>query len=129
MPTLNPCLTCGACCAYYRASFYWAEADDTPGGTVPVQMTSQLNDFRIFMKGTNGPKPRCIALLGTIGEGVRCTIYEQRASVCRDFPFSWSNFEHNPRCDTARRAWGLDPLSPDFVYDGHPSTPPLPKAA
>ena len=24
----NPCIECGACCAYYRASFYWAEADE-----------------------------------------------------------------------------------------------------
>ena len=33
---VHPCLSCGACCAHFRASFYWAEADDqTPGG-VPV---------------------------------------------------------------------------------------------
>ncbi|EEX7666747.1 YkgJ family cysteine cluster protein, partial [Escherichia coli] len=23
----NPCMTCGACCAFFRVSFYWAEAD------------------------------------------------------------------------------------------------------
>ena len=23
----NPCITCGACCAYFRASFYWTEAE------------------------------------------------------------------------------------------------------
>ncbi|EGR9493162.1 YkgJ family cysteine cluster protein, partial [Escherichia coli] len=22
----NPCMTCGACCAFFRVSFYWAEA-------------------------------------------------------------------------------------------------------
>ncbi|EFG2122847.1 YkgJ family cysteine cluster protein, partial [Escherichia coli] len=21
----NPCMTCGACCAFFRVSFYWAE--------------------------------------------------------------------------------------------------------
>ena len=26
--SLNPCVTCGACCAHFRVSFYWAEADD-----------------------------------------------------------------------------------------------------
>ncbi|EAX0008081.1 YkgJ family cysteine cluster protein, partial [Salmonella enterica] len=25
MSVLNPCMTCGACCAYFRVSFYWAE--------------------------------------------------------------------------------------------------------
>ena len=29
---VNPCLSCGACCAFYRASFYWSEAAGvTPG--------------------------------------------------------------------------------------------------
>ncbi|MBR7358785.1 YkgJ family cysteine cluster protein, partial [Klebsiella pneumoniae] len=26
MSDINPCMTCGACCAYFRVSFYWAEA-------------------------------------------------------------------------------------------------------
>ncbi|OZZ73507.1 zinc/iron-chelating domain-containing protein, partial [Klebsiella pneumoniae] len=26
MSEINPCMTCGACCAYFRVSFYWAEA-------------------------------------------------------------------------------------------------------
>ncbi len=129
MPSPNPCLTCGACCAYYRASFYWGEGDDAPEGTVPVRMTEKLNDFRIYMKGTNGPQPRCIALFGTIGAGVRCSIYDLRASVCRDFPYSWSNGIKNERCDAARRVWGLLPLEPDSVFDDRPTTPRLPKAA
>ncbi|HCB0868544.1 TPA: YkgJ family cysteine cluster protein, partial [Klebsiella pneumoniae] len=24
MSEINPCMTCGACCAYFRVSFYWA---------------------------------------------------------------------------------------------------------
>ncbi|ELS8655369.1 YkgJ family cysteine cluster protein, partial [Escherichia coli] len=28
MYNLNPCMTCDAYCAFFRASFYWAEADD-----------------------------------------------------------------------------------------------------
>jgi Fe-S-cluster containining protein len=107
----SPCVSCGACCAYYRASFYWSEADDAPGGTVPVGLTEKLNDFRRVMRGTSQKDPRCVALLGTIGQAVRCSIYEQRSSVCRDFPVSWEQGVHNERCDQARLAWGLPPLA------------------
>ncbi|HGC1012017.1 TPA: YkgJ family cysteine cluster protein, partial [Escherichia coli] len=24
MSNPNPCITCGACCAFFRVSFYWA---------------------------------------------------------------------------------------------------------
>ncbi len=135
----NPCISCGACCAYYRASFYWAEADETLGGTVPIELTEKLNDFRRVMKGTSRKSPRCIALLGEIGKSVRCSIYEQRASVCRDFDLSWLNGVHNERCDQARIAWGLEPLpapvaQPDQGSDEPKRTTPrrrpgLPRAA
>lgn len=111
--TLHPCLTCGACCAYFRASFYWAEGNDVEGGTVPVELTDKLNDFMRVMKGTNSPTPRCIALQGTIGERIWCSVYEQRSSVCREFPVAWENGEPHDRCDKARAAWGLPPLTPD----------------
>lgn len=108
----NPCLECGACCAYYRASFYWAEADDVTEGGVPVAMTNRLNDFRRVMKGTDRNIPHCIALMGIIGKLVHCAIYEQRSSICREFPAAWENGQPNERCDKARAAWGLAPLSP-----------------
>jgi len=125
METTNPCLTCGACCACYRASFYWAEADDAPSGTVPVEMTDKMNDFRRMMKGTGGSNPRCIALMGVIGERVYCAIHERRSSVCRDFPVAWENGEPNPRCDAARLRWGMEPLKPPVREnpDGFPSLP------
>jgi hypothetical protein len=106
----NPCLGCGACCAFYRASFYWSEGDDAPGGTVPVACTEKMDDFRRAMIGTSGSTPRCVALLGTVGESVRCTIYDVRSSVCREFEPSWSGGVRNERCDRARAAWGLPPL-------------------
>jgi Fe-S-cluster containining protein len=65
------------------------------------------------MKGTCKPKPRCESLEGVIGETVGCAIYEQRSSPCREFDASWVYDEHNPRCDTARAAHGLPPLTPD----------------
>ncbi|UCD80078.1 MAG: YkgJ family cysteine cluster protein [Desulfobacterales bacterium] len=113
----NPCLTCGACCAFYRASFYWTEAADATPGGVPAQMTEKLNDFRLAMKGTGGSNPRCIALNGSIGQAVACSIYERRASVCREFEPSWRNNAANPRCDRARAAWGLAALKPESWVD------------
>ncbi len=113
----SPCTCCGACCAYYRCSFYWAEADCAPGGTVPTALTEKLNDFRRAMRGMSGSNPRCIALEGEIGKSVRCTIYDLRSSVCRDFAVAWENGVPNERCDKARLAWGLVPLTP-------PASPP-----
>jgi Fe-S-cluster containining protein len=110
---VNLCLSCGACCAFYRASFYWSEAEENNAGGVPLKMTTKLNDFRLVMRGTEGVNPRCIALLGDIGHSVRCSIYERRASICREFEPSWQNHVPNPRCDKARLAWGLKPLKPD----------------
>lgn len=109
----NPCLSCGACCAFYQASFYWSESDDATAGGVPVYLTEKLNDFRRIMIGTNTIPPRCIALKGEIGNNVFCSIYEQRSSVCKEFEPSCINGKANERCDKARAAWGMPPLEPD----------------
>jgi Fe-S-cluster containining protein len=122
----KPCLKCGACCAYYRASFYWAECDDTVENGVPNNLTKRMDANRRMMLGTGGPEPRCIALLGTVGVEVRCTIYARRASICRSFIPSWENGAHNPRCDKARIAWHLEPLTPEQWGEGPQN---LPRAA
>lgn len=109
----NPCLACGACCAFFRASFYWAEGDDATAGGVPVALTEKLDPYRRVMRGTGGPRPRCVALEGEIGREVRCAIYARRASVCREFVPSWAEGEPNARCDAARARWGLPPLTPE----------------
>lgn len=113
---INPCLSCGACCAFYRASFYWAESDLAQPAGVPSELTEKLNDFRLYMKGSTGSRPRCIALMGIIGKKVHCSIYDRRASVCRDFVPSWENGIYNERCDKARISWGLPPLSPEIWH-------------
>lgn len=118
--TKNPCVRCGACCAFYRASFYWAECDDATFGGVPVELTKKMNDFRSVMLGSYGDKPRCIALEGEIGTEVRCAIYARRATVCRDFQPSWLDGVQNERCDQARLAWGLPALWPDYWRDNFP---------
>src|SRR5688572_31900205 len=84
------CQRCGACCAHFRVSFYWAEADDAPTGSVPVALTEDLNGLMRCMKGTNQREPRCAALVGCVGESVRCAIYEQRPTACREFGVKWS---------------------------------------
>jgi Fe-S-cluster containining protein len=108
----NPCLSCGACCAFYRASFYWTEAEPALGGSVPVELTTRLNTHELCMKGTEGNHPCCVALQGKIGVRVKCDIYEKRSSTCHNFKVSWENGQPNERCDRARLAWGLAPLSP-----------------
>jgi Fe-S-cluster containining protein len=113
----NPCLSCGACCAFYRASFYWAECDDTTPGGVPVAMTEDFPGFRRAMGGTSQPKPRCVALEGEITREVYCSIYERRPSVCRDVPPSYQFGAPEEKCDKARIAYGLAPLTPESWHD------------
>jgi len=108
----NPCVLCGACCAYYRVSFHWSEAEKFLGGSTPAQLTEKISPHRVAMAGTNRPSPRCVALEGTVGCGVNCRIYADRPSPCREFQASWVNGEPSPRCDAARAAHGLPPLEP-----------------
>lgn len=107
--TLNPCISCGACCAHFRVSFYWTEADDA-GGQVPTELTEPLNLHMRNMLGTNQRIPRCVALEGEPGQCVSCRIYEQRPSPCREFAVSGENGELNPACDRARARYQLAPL-------------------
>lgn len=112
MSAFNPCLDCGVCCAHFRVSFYWAEGDDTPDGHVPVAMTEHLNLHLRCMKGTNDRPPRCSALMGDIGHGVRCTIYPVRPSPCREFPVYLPDGAPNEACQRLRASIGLAPLEP-----------------
>jgi len=113
----NPCMTCGACCAYFRVSFYWAEADDA-GGVVPVDLTEPLSLLMRNMRGTNDRTPRCVALQGEPGSCVSCGIYEQRPSPCREFAMSGEDGVVHEACDRARARHGLPALF-------HPSLPDM----
>jgi Fe-S-cluster containining protein len=97
------CQQCGACCATYRVSFYWAEADDAPGGTVPVALTQPISPHMRCMQGTYAKQPRCVALQGEIGQHVACGIYEQRSSTCHALQAG------DAQCLKARLAHGIDP--------------------
>ena len=102
---LHPCQRCGACCAYFRVSFYWAEGDDAPGGGVPVGLTETLTPHLRNMQGTNAKQPRCIALDGEIGQTVACTIYPVRPSSCHDVNLG------DEKCLRARAKHGLPPIA------------------
>jgi Fe-S-cluster containining protein len=112
---LHPCQTCGACCAYYRVSFYWREAEEAVEGRhapVPIELTENRGDFYRTMLGTSSKHhSRCVALDGKVGEQVGCSIYTLRPSPCRDFEASFEDGTHHPRCDEARARYQLRPLT------------------
>jgi Fe-S-cluster containining protein len=108
MSEVNVCQPCGACCAHFRVSFYWAEADDTPGGFVPAQLTEQLTPHLRCMQGTSQKAPRCTTLDGEVGQWVACRIYEHRPTPCREV------MPGNAQCLKARAAHGMGPLPDAF---------------
>jgi Fe-S-cluster containining protein len=116
----HPCLSCGACCAFFRVAFHWLEADPSEGGIVPAGFTVPLDPHRLAMHGTDGNTPRCLSLLGMVGGAASCGIYERRPSPCRDLVPAWESGEPSPQCDRARVAHGLLPLQPQ-TWVGQPS--------
>jgi len=108
--TASPCLDCGACCASFRVSFYWSEAE---ARGVPEGLTEQVNSWFGCMAGTNCAQPHCVALNGTIGQQVSCTIYTQRPHPCREVEAGDS------QCNKARARHGMAPIE-------HPVVAPRP---
>jgi uncharacterized protein len=116
----HPCLSCGACCAHFRVSLHWSEAEPENGqpdlgGRVPIALTETFGPHQRSMRGTWAKQPHCIALDGRVGEAVRCTIYDARPNACRDLRMSWEDGTPNPQCDRARIAYGLAALTRDEV--------------
>ena len=112
------CTACGACCATYRVSFRRQELDAAPGGWVPAALTEAINEREACMRGTLNRTRRCLALRGTIGVEVGCTIYQQRPSPCRAFAPEAGIGHGDAACGDARRRHGLPPLSGS--YDAFP---------
>ena len=99
---LNPCVTCGACCAYFRVSFYWAEAR-----ALPDALIEQVSPWLGCMAGTNRPAPHCHCLHGEVGVTVECSIYAERPSPCRELT------PGDERCTRARARYGLPAIAGD----------------
>lgn len=99
LPTQDACLSCGACCAYFRVSFYWAE-----GLNMPEHYTEPVTPVYSCMAGTNQKNPRCVALVGTLGEAVSCGMYEQRSSSCKEVQIA------DAQCNKARIAHNMIPF-------------------
>lgn len=97
----NPCTRCGACCAHFRVSFYWAEAAERG---LPEALYEPLTPVMACMRGTHSKSPRCAALLGEVGQQVACSVYGQRTSPCRDLQ------PGDEKCQKARAGHGLPPL-------------------
>lgn len=102
------CLSCGACCAFYRVSFYWAEAVQLG---IDAGALRQVNPWLACMAGTEKHPPRCHALQGEPGHRVACSIYAMRPSPCRELQ------PGEEKCNRARAAHGLPPLLLDTQPD------------
>ncbi|RZA13920.1 MAG: YkgJ family cysteine cluster protein, partial [Lysobacteraceae bacterium] len=111
MPERHPCMSCGACCATYRVSLHWSEAEAALGGRVPVELTEPVRAHERAMLGTSRAQPRCIALEADIGRHSRCTIHARRPAACEQLAASHESGGANPQCDRARLAHGLPPLT------------------
>ncbi|MGE4133991.1 MAG: YkgJ family cysteine cluster protein, partial [Bdellovibrionales bacterium] len=87
----NPCLGCGACCAFFRVQFYWSEE-------VPSALSVDLDSRHRCMRGTEKKhRPKCIALVGRIGQNAKCGVYENRPTPCRRVEASYENGVRKPR--------------------------------
>lgn len=95
----NPCISCGACCATYRVSFYWTE-----GLALPPALTERLTPHLGCMAGTSSKAPHCRALQGQVGASSGCSVYAQRPSPCRELQMG------DAQCQRARAHHGLAPL-------------------
>jgi Fe-S-cluster containining protein len=119
----NPCLQCGACCAYFRVSFYWSEAEPFLGGSVPAELTAPLTPQRVAMRGTLCSPLRCIALQGEIGKEVKCGIYPLRPTPCRELDPWDASGQPDEKCSRARAAHNLPPLYPSRDKPLKPNNP------
>ncbi len=105
----NPCTRCGACCASFRVDFSREELLSA-GGCVPDGLAVALTDTLARLRGTDHARPRCAALVGTVGERVHCGIHEWRPSPCREFGLRAPHGLGDEACARARARHGLPPL-------------------
>lgn len=105
----NPCLRCGACCASFRVDFAREELQ-SEGGKVPDGLAVTLTPTLCRMRGTDHARPRCAALVGTVGVQASCGIHEWRPRPCREFGLRAPHGIGDEACTRARARHGLPPL-------------------
>ncbi|MBK6616280.1 YkgJ family cysteine cluster protein [Ottowia sp.] len=100
-PHTSPCTRCGACCAYSDTWPEFGEEDELDG--IPEHMCDS-DHGRMKCDGD-----RCVALVGGIGQSVRCAVYEGRPNVCREF------LPGTTACNQVRRYFGLHEIAAAHV--------------
>ena len=93
----NPCNNCGVCCSHFRISFYQGELKSL-GGVVPDELVVSINPTMVAMKNTECGYGKCVGLV----DG-KCSIYDERPSVCRLFPAVLEDGSINPKCIELKR--------------------------
>jgi len=106
----NPCTHCGACCASFRVDFA-ADELASQGGVVPDGLAVSVTEHTCRMRGTDHARPRCAALVGTVGVQAHCGIYEWRPAPCREFGMLAPLGRGDDACNRARARHGLPPLN------------------
>ena len=107
---MSACTTCGACCASFRVDFSVSETL-SEGGSVPDGLWVPVTPGTCRMRGTDHARPRCAALVGTVGMQAHCGIYEWRPSPCREFGLRAPMGLGDEACARARARHGLPPLA------------------
>jgi hypothetical protein len=83
---------------------------DSHGGQVPAALAEPYTASTACMREHPDHPGRCIALEGSVGHYVGCTIYAQRPAACREFaPLSVIGIG-DEACNEARRRQGLQSL-------------------
>lgn len=103
------CQQCGACCATFRVTFHYSELE-SQGGFIPDALADAETATLYRMRGTDGVRPRCVALSGNVGESVSCQIYQERPSPCREFGMYAEVGVFEDACHKARAQNGLPKL-------------------
>jgi Fe-S-cluster containining protein len=99
------CLTCGACCQSLLC--VGVRPSDNVHPDLVWDITAEANDGEIVVDRylrRNGETLACVALEGTVGEKVACSIYDTRPVMCHHFDAG------SDRCHAIRRAFGIEPF-------------------
>ncbi|GMU82951.1 MAG: hypothetical protein AMXMBFR47_28220 [Planctomycetota bacterium] len=82
-PTLD-CQTCGACCAEFDVLLTGAEVEEFEADPHFLELTILYPPQQWRFMRRDEVTGRCVALEGPLSKN-RCTIYERRPFLCRDF--------------------------------------------